>query len=186
MSVLEATGVRASAIDRLVVEQTGVLRLSLADGSTFELRAEADRIEIDREGRVTLIDFKTGTPPSLREVKAGFAPQLTLEADMAAQGAFPSVGAGTRIAAACYVKFGTTDEVRVIDLAWKGDPPFADVVATHRDELVRLLNAFRDPDTGYMARPFPKYASRFGTYDHLARVKEWSAAGDAEDGGGET
>ncbi len=36
---------------------------------------------------------------------------------------------------------------------------------------------FRDEATGYPARPFPKYAARFGRYDHLARVREWSATG---------
>jgi len=47
---------------------------------------------------------------------------------------------------------------------------------------VRLLDSFRSESTGYLARPFPKYASRFGTYDHLSRVKEWSATGGADDG----
>jgi ATP-dependent helicase/nuclease subunit B len=45
-----------------------------------------------------------------------------------------------------------------------------------------LLNQFRNPDTPYLARPLPQYASRFGRYDHLARVKEWSA-GSGEEGG---
>ena len=31
-------------------------------------------------------------------------------------------------------------------------------------------------EAGFISRPYPKYARRFGAYDHLARVKEWSLA----------
>ncbi len=167
---------------RVFVEESGTLPIPLHDGSVFTLTATADRIEVDARGRATIVDFKTGASPSIREVKAGFAPQLTLEADMVERGAFPSLGAVSAVEAAVYVKFGADDVARRIDLDWKGDPPFADVVADHRDELVRLLDGFRSESTGYLARPFPKYASRFGAYDHLARVKEWSATGGAGEG----
>ena len=167
---------------RVFVEETGSLAIPLHDGSVFTLTATADRIEVDAAGRATIVDFKTGAAPSIREVKVGFAPQLTLEAEMVKAGAFPTLPAIASVSAAVYVKFGADDVVRRIDLDWKGDPPFADVVAEHRDELVRLLNSFRSESTGYLARPFPKYASRFGTYDHLARVKEWSATGGAGEG----
>ena len=167
---------------RVFVEERGSLPIPLHDGSVFTLTATADRIEVDGAGRATIVDFKTGASPSIREVKVGFAPQLTLEAEMVKAGAFAALPAVNSVSAAVYVKFGAEDVAKRIDLDWKGDPPFADVVAEHREELVRLLNSFRSESTGYLARPFPKYASRFGTYDHLARVKEWSATGGAGEG----
>ncbi len=175
-------GARRPDLAQVLVEAEGVLPLRLANGSIFTLKAVADRIEIDREGRVTIVDFKTGTPPTLKEVKAGFAPQLTLEAAMAMQGAFLALGSGRPVGAALYVKFGNSDEAKISVLHWKEDPAFTDLVALHQEELIALLNAFTDPETGYLARPFPKYASRFGRYDHLARVKEWSATAGADDG----
>ncbi|MCH7592755.1 MAG: hypothetical protein IH989_08260 [Planctomycetes bacterium] len=39
---------------------------------------------------------------------------------------------------------------------------------------------YDDPATPYRARPRPAAAPRFSDYEHLARVKEWSA-GAAED-----
>ena len=39
-------------------------------------------------GGLAILDYKTGTPPSQKEVDAGLAPQLLLEAAMAAAGAF--------------------------------------------------------------------------------------------------
>lgn len=178
---------RAGEVADLSIERKGAVAIRLADGSSFELRAEADRIERDAHGHLTIIDFKTGAMPSLREVKAGFAPQLTLEAAMAARGAFRDGDGETardRVKAALYVKLGGGDAVEARTLHWKDDPTFDEVVASHWDELVALLNSFRRVETGYMARPFPKYARSFGPYDHLSRVKEWSANGGA--GGDET
>ena len=64
------------------------------------------------------------------------------------------------------------------------DKPFAELVVEHFDELVKMLNDFRDPKQGYPARPFPQFASRYNDYDHLARTREWSASG--AEGGDET
>jgi ATP-dependent helicase/nuclease subunit B len=36
-------------------------------------------------------------------------------------------------------------------------------------------------EAAYTARPYPQFASKYGSYDHLARVREWSLAG--EEGG---
>jgi ATP-dependent helicase/nuclease subunit B len=45
--------------------------------------------------------------------------------------------------------------------------------------LRRLIARFDDPATPYRAVPWPEKAQRYSDYDHLARVKEWSVAGDA-------
>jgi len=55
--------------------------------------------------------------------------------------------------------------------------PLSALAAEHFEGLVALLSQFRTESTPYASRPFPQFASRFGTFDHLARVKEWSAAG---------
>src|SRR5690606_27190303 len=41
------------------IEQSGVLTLTLADGTAFDLSARADRIEKLRGGGLAIIDFKT-------------------------------------------------------------------------------------------------------------------------------
>jgi ATP-dependent helicase/nuclease subunit B len=47
--------------------------------------------------------------------------------------------------------------------------------------LVDLLRQYESEATPYLSRPRPKFWSRFGDYDHLARVKEWSAAGESDE-----
>jgi ATP-dependent helicase/nuclease subunit B len=170
---------RRPLLQSILVEQRGEITIALEDDSSFTLSAEADRIEIARDGCIRVVDYKTGMPPGLDEVRVGFAPQLTLEAAMIAEGAFSEIGA-REVNEALYLKLGGGDGGKQIPLDWsKKNIKFADVVARHRDELGKLLNQFRSADTPYIPRPFPKYASKYSDYDHLARVKEWSATGGA-------
>ncbi|KAF0119609.1 MAG: Double-strand break repair protein AddB, partial [Methylocystaceae bacterium] len=74
------------------VETRGEIALALTDGTIFRLTAIADRIEVDREGQAYVFDYKTGAPPSKKQVKAGWSPQLTLEAAMIEAGAFEKIG----------------------------------------------------------------------------------------------
>jgi ATP-dependent helicase/nuclease subunit B len=52
----------------------------------------------------------------------------------------------------------------------------AELVADHRAKLEGLLARYVAGEAGFVSRPYPKYAKRYGAYDHLARVKEWSLA----------
>ncbi len=105
-----------------------------------------------------------------------------MEAAILSSGAFQ--GVETReVSEAFYVPVGGgKDKPRRLG---KDDEPFGDLVAQHYDELVQLLNDFRDPKQSYPARPFPQFALRYNAYDHLARTREWSASG-GEGGGDES
>jgi ATP-dependent helicase/nuclease subunit B len=144
------------------------------------LTAEADRIELLNDGGAVVVDYKTGKPPSNKEVRAGFAPQLTLEAAMLSSGAFHDVPM-REVATAIYLPLGGAGQKpRDLDDPKKG--PFGDLVSRHFDELCGLLNHFRNPAYGYPARPFPQFAARYNEYDHLARTREWSASGSEGEG----
>lgn len=56
-----------------------------------------------------------------------------------------------------------------------------ELIAEHHVNLVAMLGDFRKPSTGYRSRPFPQYRLRFGAYDHLARVREWSFGSGPEE-----
>ena len=172
---------RRAGAERVLVERAGRLEFALADGAPFALTARADRIELLKGGGAALVDYKTGAPPGKREVEVGFAPQLTLEATMLAHGAFAGAPA-VETNEALYLKLGGADggEVRRLNI---GD--FAALAARHFEGLKALLEQFADPATPYPPRLFPKFAKRPGDFDHLARVKEWSAtAGQSDDADG--
>ncbi len=165
------------AIERIYVERQGALEFALRDGAPFTLTARADRIDRLADGEARLIDYKSGTPPSIKEVTIGLAPQLTLEAAILAEGGFADLGPMLP-QQALYLKLGGPDGGKARDAADKGEP-LAKLAARHLADLKVLLDQFADPNTPYLSRPMPKFASRFADYDHLARVKEWSLAGGA-------
>ena len=165
---------RRAIAKEIYVEERGEWRFPLFDGSSFRLTAVADRIEIDAKGAAFLFDYKTGVPPSDKQVHVGFAPQLTLEAAMLEAGAFGGVGRHD-VEAAAYVRVREDGDARWIKP--KDGMSFRELAAKHSGELKALLEQFRDPSRSYPSRPFVALAAREGDYDHLARVKEWSRDG---------
>jgi ATP-dependent helicase/nuclease subunit B len=172
---------RRDNIKAVKTECRGSHIIPLDDGSIFTLTARADRIELNRDGGVTIVDYKTGTPPGLKEILAGFAPQLTLEAAMAQRGAF-DLGSKIETVKALYLKLGGKGggEERPINF---DEDSFMAVAEKHYCDLVKLLNQFRNEATDYPPRPFPKFAKRYNAYDHLARVKEWTQGGEVNGNG---
>jgi ATP-dependent helicase/nuclease subunit B len=168
---------RRGQISDLFIETNGRLDVLLDDGSSFRLTAQADRIEASTDG-LRIIDFKTGRIPTFKQIKAGFAPQLTLETIMAEKGGFADIAA-QNVAEAFYVKFRADEGAQIRHAADK-DMSLATLAAQHYAGLLVLLNQFRSPDMVYPARPYPQYVNEFSDYDHLARVKEWSIAGTGE------
>lgn len=147
---------------------------------SFELTGRADRIELRAEGRLAILDYKTGTPPSQTEVEAGLAPQLLLEAAMAEAGAFGPALAAPATELIYWHLSGGFERGTSVSL-FKGDAAtIADAVAAAAAALLRLIEAFDDPERPYLSHPHPARAPRFADYAQLARVAEWSAAGDGE------
>jgi ATP-dependent helicase/nuclease subunit B len=165
----------------LASERRGELVLDGPCGP-FTLFAAADRIDRLEDGRgraaLAIIDYKTGSPPSQRDLEHGFAPQLPLEAAIAARGGFEDIPA-LPVGELGYWRL-SGGEPAGEEKTVPGDP--AELARAALEGLERLIAKFDDPTTPYLARPRPDKALRYGDYDHLARVKEWSSA--AEDGGG--
>jgi ATP-dependent helicase/nuclease subunit B len=163
------------------VERQGAIPIPLGNGGSFELRARADRIDLLQSGGARLIDYKSGAPPTAKDVKAGFSPQLTLEAAMLRREGFEEL---PRLEAeeAIYLKLGGASGGEEKHAGGKNEN-IGKLAEQHFVGLQMLLNAFACEDTPYLSRPFPKFVPRFSDYDHLARVKEWSATGGESDSG---
>ncbi|WP_298965392.1 double-strand break repair protein AddB [uncultured Methylobacterium sp.] len=174
---------RRPALARVHAEIGGRWPMALAGGETFTLTARADRIEARRDGGRTVIDFKTGTPPSAKEIFAGFSPQLTLEAAMLRDGAFRDLGAAPEVPDLVYVRAGggrSPLDVLPVKPPRGEERSVADLVDEHAGRLKLLIERFVAGEAAYLSRPYPKYAKAYSAYDHLARVKEWSLVGGDE------
>lgn len=146
----------------------------------FRLTAKADRLDQLTDRSLLVIDYKTGSLPTVREIHAGYAPQLPLEAAIAAAGGFvgiPALPVGRLL-------FWRMAGGTVAGEERDADPktPAADLAQAALAGLVRMVETFDDPATPYQARPHPAMAPRYTDYLHLARVAEWSGG---EGGSGE-
>jgi ATP-dependent helicase/nuclease subunit B len=152
-------------------------------GQDFKLTVRADRIECLADGRYAILDYKTGQPPKEGQVRTGLAPQLTLEAAILRKGGFKAIPAGSSVAELVYVRLSGGAEAGE-ELPIKFKEGRAD---EHADRalarLAGLLAKFADPSTPYHSLVHPMWSTHYGTYDHLARVQEWSLTGGARDDG---
>ncbi|QRE75851.1 double-strand break repair protein AddB [Methylobacterium aquaticum] len=168
---------RRPGIRRVAAESGGRWALDIPGGHVLTLRARADRIETHRDGRHTIIDFKTGQPPSAREVFAGFSPQLTLEAAMLRAGAFKGVERAAETPDLLYIRAGggkTPLDPAPLKPPRGDGRTLPELVEAHVAGLRQLVGAFMAGEASYLSRPYPKYAKAYSDYDHLARVREWS------------
>jgi ATP-dependent helicase/nuclease subunit B len=148
-----------------------------APAGPFELTAVADRIDTLADGTLAVIDYKTGAPPLKREVAAGFAPQLPLEAAIAEAAGFAGVPRAPVSALEYWRLRGSDPAGERISAA---DDP-ATLTQEAIEGLTNLIARFDFRETAYESRPRPAVAPRFSDYEHLARVKEWSAGGKGEE-----
>jgi ATP-dependent helicase/nuclease subunit B len=171
---------RRADVATLVAESYGKIEIPLGE-RTFSLRARADRIERLADGSYAILDYKTGSAPTDKQVRVGFSPQLTLEAAILRGGGFREIPAAASVADLVYVELkGGVPPGDPRSVKFKGSS--ADVEADRAYEKFKSL-AMRFEDEGQPYHPlvFSQWKTRYGRYDHLARVKEWSVGGDDPD-----
>lgn len=155
----------------VLMEEKGAVPV---DGLDFTLTGKPDRIDLLPDGRLHLIDYKTGTPPTKAQQEA-FDKQLLLAAAMAERGGFPGLDPA-EAARLTYVgvkgdlkKEETVLEPGQIDKVW--------------EEFRTLLSRYAQARLGYTARRAPHDQKYGSDYDHLSRFGEWdmTASPRAED-----
>lgn len=178
---------RAQGRKPLGTEVSGQLSFA-ANGGTFELTARADRIDRLADGRLAILDYKTGTPPTANQVAKGFAPQLLLEAAIAEYGAFSAI-AKAEVGELGYCRLSGGDPPGAYGRVAPYQPRSGALIETPVmvarafEGLRNLIGVFDQLKTPYLSRPRPQFDKAYaGDYDHLARVAEWQlVAGDADD-----
>jgi len=130
----------------------------------FRLSGTPDRIDRLPDGRLHILDYKTGNPPSQAAQKA-FDKQLLLAAAMAERDGFKGLEA-SEVARITYVGLGNTPKTEETEITpaltaevWQG---LHDLVAHYRLEAA-----------GYTARRAVQKERFEGDYDHLSRYGEW-------------
>ena len=165
---LRAERARLAESEPILTEKKGGTTIHDLD---FTLTARADRIDLDREGRALLYDYKSGKPPSTKQ-QQHFDKQLPLTAAIIERGGFEKLGP-REVRAACYLAIGSAYEERPVPL---DDPPLERTWA----EFKSLIAAYMRPEKGYTACRAIEGLRFVQPYQHLARFGEWDLTAEAE------
>ena len=167
---------RRADVSKIFAEISG--KHSIPLGKTeFVLRARADRIEQRSDGTFAILDYKTGQPPTDKQVRTGLAPQLTLEAAILRKGGFPEIPAASSVSEIAYVRLKGGDppgEPKSIKTEDGTPDSYADLAL---QKLTGIAQRFLVEGEPYRSLVHPMWKKQYGDYDHLARVKEWAASG---------
>jgi ATP-dependent helicase/nuclease subunit B len=177
-----------------IYSEIGGMHEITAGKQRFTLTARADRIEVNKDGTVAVLDFKTGRAPTYKEAILGFEPQLLLEAAIARAGGFPGVTENAPLSEVGAVRI-TGDqppgEFKLFELSNRGDfKAVADPKNIKGDDhldiaadsalagAIRLLAEYAKEETSYPFAPRVQWQKEYNDYEHLARFKEWSEGGE--------
>jgi ATP-dependent helicase/nuclease subunit B len=169
----EVAALKAEGRQTLATEIRGQMKI---DG--IRIHGRADRIDRNADGSLSIIDYKTGSPPSGKMVEAGFALQLGLIGMIAADGGFADVsGDPTRFEYWSLAKksgaqnFGYRDEP-VLEGRKKSGIPREEFLPKTEDYLREAIARWLLGNEPFTALLRPDIAG-FNDYDQLMRLDEW-------------
>lgn len=172
---------RRGEIEAVHAEIKGKIDIPLGE-RVFELSVRADRIERLAAGSYALLDYKTGQVATDKQVRSGLSPQLTLEAAILQHGEFEGLPPGGTVEAMSYVQLKGGDPAgKECEIKWKDTTPSAEA-SRALERLRDVIRRFEDEAQPYRSLVRSVSSRRYGDYDHLARVREWSDARDDDEG----
>lgn len=162
-------GLEAALREQSDIEATEITGQIIIGDLDFTLYGRADRIDRLHDGRLVILDYKTGAPPTSKMVTY-YDKQLLLEAVIAEAGGFEGIEPET-VDHVAYIGLGSSPKFEPISLQDPEKPELT--TASVRAGLIRLIGAYQRENRGYTSRR-AMHRMRFeGDYDHLARFGEW-------------
>ncbi|MEX6724469.1 double-strand break repair protein AddB [Parapedomonas caeni] len=145
------------------------------------LTGRADRIDRGTDGRLAIVDYKTGAPPSHTQRQAGYAPQLPLLAAIAERGGFKGFKAAPVGELRYWKLSGGKQPGEDKDALLYKNKPWTTVdawIARTLAELdARVITRLLLGRAPFRSKAHPAYA-KGADYDRLARVAEWFGRAD--------
>ncbi|WP_343612804.1 double-strand break repair protein AddB [Novosphingobium sp.] len=180
-----------SEVSALVAEGRRVIATEIkgemkVDG--IRIHGRADRIDRNPDGSLAVVDYKTGAPPSGKQVQAGFALQLGLIGMIAGDGGFVGAeGEATRFEYWSMTRrrkgepgFGWRDEP-ILEKPKRSGIPREDFLPETEKFLREAIARWLLGSEPFTARLNPDIAG-YNDYDQLMRLDEWlGLLGDEDD-----
>jgi ATP-dependent helicase/nuclease subunit B len=134
-----------------------------------------------KDNTLAIVDFKTGTPKTKKQVESGLEPQLSLEALIAKNNGYKELPQNLDTSELIYVSLSPgaasqkSDNGRALQL---DEGPMAEAIKA-RDGFIALAKAYGVSSQPYLSKPRAEFTWNVSDYDRLARRDEWTS----DDGG---
>ncbi|MCL2473752.1 MAG: PD-(D/E)XK nuclease family protein [Alphaproteobacteria bacterium] len=149
---------------KILAEQRGKMEIDLED-ITFTIKGKADRIEISKDNKITIIDYKTGEPPGRKKIEDFSEPQLPLLGLIAMNNGFENLPKNSEVTGLEYWKI-STNSTKCKALEYKSY-----FIENSLRQLKDLIAPYYNKTS-----PSPYKATdelKYDDYKHLSRIKEW-------------
>ena len=153
---------------RLALEVAGEMKFTSPD---FTLYGRLDRADLLPDGRIELIDYKSGAPPTAK-AQLSFEKQLLLTALMAENGAFPELGP-SEVARTQYVGLKDPDNPQEMQIT-------PELLREVYAKFHHLIAQYAEAGTGYISRRALQRDEEDRDFDQLARFGEWQMSDAAQ------
>ena len=158
---------RFCAIERDFIGAENLLEISGKwDVSGVQIRGRADRVIIDSEG-ARILDYKSGTAPSLKSIQMRYEWQLPVLALMVRNGALGRTKIVTNMG---YWRIGGS---KTEGLQWHAPLLEEDFLAQIEQKLCQRLEQMQQAEDAFPAVPDPECLPNFTAIGHLMRAEEW-------------
>ncbi len=169
---LEQEASRRASFVEVLSEVQGEWHFSIDDRS-FTLVARIDRLEATKNGRVNIVDYKTGGLPNSKDISAGLGNQLYVAAMIAKHGKLLPTpqGAIDKDFQLEYWKLAAKKSASEIF-----DVPFSDDILAGREEMLKgLITTYMDEKQPYAVPQDNQRELSYNEYEHLVRKAEWES-----------
>jgi ATP-dependent helicase/nuclease subunit B len=166
------------------------------NAGTLEVFAKIDRIDVHSDGDFEIWDYKTGTPPTDKQISSLISPQLPVTAFILEKSggfkdgeSFCELG---KLKAFGHIHIGNSNPEfkEYSGYQGKGKPvvEIPDLLEHTETTLNKLFEKYSNPEMPYISKPRPQFSPKVNyedMTDRLARRAEWANATDTEGGSNE-
>ena len=148
----------------------------------IRLTGKLDRLDVHTNGSFSIIDYKTGSPPSPSDVNAGIASQLPLEGLILSQNGFNEIGNNENVD--CHFHYwvlnGAGEGGKALRAQGQKGMDSAQLMQDAYEGIQNLFAAYNNDSQPYIATPdfSKKIPHDYNSYAHLQRILEWSVLED--------
>jgi ATP-dependent helicase/nuclease subunit B len=143
------------------------------------ISGKADRIDRFADGSLAIVDYKTGSPPSTKQVANGYALQLALLSLIAEGGGFTGLrGTGSAFEYWSLARDKNRNFGKIVSPCTGRSEdriPADEFVARASAQFRTAIETWLTGNEPFTAKLRPEYA--WGDYDHLMRLEEWEGRG---------